>query len=97
MTTESNNDTQLKRLTQIRAGNRSVITKLENEVSATISSITSGTGTSTSATKANLTAKIESILTSLRQKQQYVKELNDQIIEKIEIQRIEREIEEAAE
>ena len=82
---------------QIRAGNRSVITKLENEVSATISSITSGTGTSTSATKANLIAKIESISTSLRQKQQYVKELNDQLIEKIKIQRIEREIEEAAE
>ena len=93
MATESN-DEQLKRLIQIRRGNRSVITKLENEVSATISNISSSQTASSSATKANLTAKIESISTSLRQKQQYIKELNDQIIEQIDVQQIEKEIEE---
>ena len=95
MATQSG-DQQLKRLIKIRRGNCLVIAKLENKVSATISNIISNQVAISSAAKANLTAKIDSILTSLRQKQQYIKKLNDEIITNINVQQIEKEIEESA-
>ena len=97
MTTESTNDDQLKRLIQIRRGNRSVVTKLENEVSSIISRISASEASSNSATKANLLARVESISTSLKQKHQYITELNEQIINKIDTPLIDKEIDETSE
>ena len=83
----SEDDDQIKRLIQTRRGNRSAITRLEREVLQAKDAVLTP----------NLLARINSISASVSQKQKYLAELDEKILEKIPLEQIEREIDEAME
>ena len=81
----SEDDDQVKRLIQTRRGNRSAITRLEKEVLQAKDAVLTP----------NILARINSISVSVSQKQKYLAELDEKILEKIPLEQIEREIDDA--
>ena len=81
----SEDDEQVKRLIQTRRGNRSAITRLEKEVLQAKDAVLTP----------NILARINSISVSVSQKQKYLAELDEKILEKIPLEQIEKEIDDA--
>ena len=77
---------------QVRGGNRSAITKLEKEVQ---SAVEIQRVTNSKTITAELLARQNSISYSLKQKQTYIKQLDDKIIEKIDLQFVNKEVEDS--
>ena len=85
-------DEQVKRLIQVRRGNRSAITKLEKEVQTAVEK---QKATNSTKVETELLTRLNSISQSLKQKQSYIKQLDDKIIESIHLDYVSKEVEES--
>ena len=89
-TATGENDAQFKRLVHVRRGNKSVATKLANQVVEMIRNIEGCFNTEVS-------AKLYSLEATLKEKQSLIGKPEDDILDKINVDLINKEIEESAE
>eukprot|EP00795_Rhopilema_esculentum_P007116 gene7115-12769_t len=84
-------DRQLTRIRAYRRGNRSVVTKLQGEVTQIIQT------RSNSYTEPDVLSQLQSISDSLKAKQDYLRLVSDKILELCSIEQIDKEIEDCSE
>ena len=90
MSNENGEDHAIDRLSHVRGGNHGAVTKLIKEAEATIKD------RSGSKAAADVTPKLSSTESILKGKQSYLKTLDEQILQKCQMDDIEKEIEESA-
>ena len=89
MSNENGEDHAIDRLSPVRGGNRGAVAKLIKEAEATIKD------RSGSKAAADITVKLSSIESILKGKQSYLKTLDEQILQKCQMDDIEKEIAES--